>query len=1025
MKRHLKTLQPAQPPLPGLHNAILAIALGVASLSSELHAQSTTGSLFGQLPAATAAGKTILVTNDAGFKREVPVGENGRYSIDPLPVGTYTVTLRENGQTLGTRENVLLKPNSGTDVSFSATASTAATLGAVTVTANAAQAIDVSSVDSRSVFTSKQMAILPVGRSAEAVALLAPGTIAGSTAFTAFAGPLGNTNLVSFGGSSLTENAYYINGFNTTDPLSGFGGITLPYGAIDQEEVLTGGYGPAFGRSDGGVLSMNGKRGSNDWHFGGQVQWTPESLRSSYADWYYPQNTGSRAGKIFQARSGSGSWTTVEDAYVSGPIIQDTLFFFISAEQSKQKGNSIGSIASPYNTQYVYHDPKVYAKIDWHITDNHILEYTRVTNKDQYDAADFNYAYANRTTGAFNDYPQFHKTAAADSIFKYTGYLSDDLTVSAMFGKQTIQYFTQNPAYPGFDPTAPNIITAANQNPDLTGGAIYAGPNPTLNINDPTHRSYNSNLRLDVNYKLGDHSLSAGIDNQHTSDYHDGQGMSGPGYAWEYNTGLPTTAISDNPFVDAPGKYPGGATGYYVAKYIFETGATVAVKQHAQYIEDSWQVSDRWLVKLGLRNDAFTNYNPAGAAYLNLTKPQWAPRLGFSWDANGDSSLKVFGNAGRYYLAMPASVALRGAAGSVYTRAYYTYTGIDKNGIPTGLTPINTANGLGAPVSANNEYGQPPDPNTVAAQNIKSENQDEYVLGFDQQINDMWTWGAKGMYRRLNAGLDDICDQDTIYAKAVSLGYTGAQSALNGCYLSNPGKTNIYRVATGNGGYLNVPVTAADFGMPRMSRNYYAMMLHLEHPFDGKWMARVDYIFSRSYGNSEGQVRSDLGQADVAATVDWDFGQFESYANGYLPNDRKHVLKGFAAYQLTPEWLLAGTLNIASGAPKSCLGFFGPDQTNPTGYGSYYHWCDGKPSPPGAAGRNPWTHALNLNVEYRPEFAGRKLALNLDVFNVFNEQNVTQTYAIYQQAGAVATSYGRPYSMTAPFSVRFGVSYDF
>jgi hypothetical protein len=520
-----------------------------------------------------------------------------------------------------------------------------------------------------------------------------------------------------------------------------------------------------------------------------------------------------------------------------------------------------------------------------------------------------------------------------------------------------------------------------------------------------------------------------GIDNQNSHDIDDGTSTSGPGYAWEYNLVAPGKNISDDPFVDTPSNYPGGATGYYVDKYIFNTAASVRVKQRAQYLQDNWQINDRWLVKVGIRNDQFTNYNPNGDAFLRLTKPQWAPRLGFSWDVFGDSTFKVYGNAGRYYLAMPASVALRAAGGSLYTRTYYTYTGIDPaTGYPTGLTPIDTVNGPGQPVSANAEYGQLPDPHSVAAKNIESEHQDEYVLGFDKQLNQDWTYGVKGIVRHLRTGLDDICDTDTIFAKAEALGYDVDQidtSKFSGCFLSNPGKTNVYSMPTLDGGHIDVPVSAADYGMTHMKRNYYALNAYLEHQFDGKWQARVDYTYSRSYGNSEGQVRSDIGQDDVSATVDWDYGYFSHYANGLLANDHKHQLKVYGSYQITPEWMIAGILNVQSGTPKSCLGYYGADQSNPTGYGPYYHYCDGVPSRPGDAGRNPWTEILSLNAEYRPAFADHKLAFNVYVFNLLDQQRVTQTYPIYGQAGGVVTSYGRPLTSTTPRYVRFGVSYDF
>ena len=60
---------------------------------------------------------------------------------------------------------------------------------------------------------------------------------------------------------------------------------------------------------------------------------------------------------------------------------------------------------------------------------------------------------------------------------------------------------------------------------------------------------------------------------------------------------------------------------------------------------------------------------------------------------NGDSTFKVFGNAGRYFLAMPNNVAIRGASASTFTREYFSYTGIAPDGTPIGLTPIPRLDG--------------------------------------------------------------------------------------------------------------------------------------------------------------------------------------------------------------------------------------------------------------------------------------------------------------------------------------------
>jgi hypothetical protein len=208
----------------------LALAIGLGTVSGAAFAQSTTGSIFGQVPAG--AGQTVTATNETGVSRTVPVDAAGRYSISSLPLGNYKVTLNKDGAAVDSRSDVTLRVGAGTEVGFGAAASaaTASSLEGVTVSANALPTIDVSAVDSRTVITSEQLSKLPLARTAEAIALLAPGAVAGSSFFV---GPTGNA-LVSIAGSAVTENAYYINGFNTTDPLSGFGGITLPYGAIDQ-----------------------------------------------------------------------------------------------------------------------------------------------------------------------------------------------------------------------------------------------------------------------------------------------------------------------------------------------------------------------------------------------------------------------------------------------------------------------------------------------------------------------------------------------------------------------------------------------------------------------------------------------------------------------------------------------------------------------------------------------------------------------------------------------------------------------
>jgi hypothetical protein len=66
------------------------------------------------------------------------------------------------------------------------------------------------------------------------------------------------------------------------------------------------------------------------------------------------------------------------------------------------------------------------------------------------------------------------------------------------------------------------------------------------------------------------------------------------------------------------------------------------------------------------------------------------------------------------------------------------------------------------------------------------------------------------------------------------------------------------------------------------------------------------------------------------------------------------------------------------------------------------------PSAPGAAGHTPWTHQLNLSVNYIPEWAGKHLTFQLQVHNVLNEQKTTAYVVTHDYLGAPDANYKLP-----------------
>ena len=72
-------------------------------------------------------------------------------------------------------------------------------------------------------------------------------------------------------------------------------------------------------------------------------------------------------------------------------------------------------------------------------------------------------------------------------------------------------------------------------------------------------------------------------------------------------------------------------------------------------------------------------------------------------------------------------------------------------------------------------------------------------------------------------------------------------------------------------------------------------------------------------------MNSTLEQDDAGITQDFDFAAFDDGAYGYLPNDRRHTVKLFGAYDITDQWRVGGNMLVQSGRPVNCNGFIPED----------------------------------------------------------------------------------------------------
>lgn len=975
-----------------LRRRLMPLAVAAAlTLSAPVLAQTnTTGSIFGQ---AHAGGKIIIENINTGAKREIEVGSNGTYRVTRLNNGVYRVTeVRQDGTT-AVRDNVTVNIGTGTAVNF-VFEGEAQELDIVSVYGIAVNPIDVSSVESTTILTEQQIDRLPVSRTTTDVALLAPGTVRGDSRF---------GNLASFGGASVAENVYYINGFNVTNIVTGTAFNQLPFEAVSEFQVKTGGYGAEFGRSLGGVMNVISKRGGNEWHFGGNAIWSPNGPRGERVRWIKDPTTGEWTSVFVNSYDEQLTY----NVYASGPIVKDRLFVYALVQGRDDQAHRFGQ-----TTQYIrkVDTPQYFVKVDWNINDDHTLELTGFRDK-----VEEKYRYWNspvpygRERGS-ERLPDMYTSGGDNWIAKWTGNFTDNFSLSAMYGVGK------------YDRSSDIGSAGCPAVQDQRSSPVRSyGCWSTSAIDDPNANDKRTAYRVDAEWFLGEsHTLRFGLDHE-TYETTGGLSYSGPDRTIYLIRTLNPGSTLNNGYTNTT-----GAPIDYVYNRTFFNGGTFEIENSAWYIEDSWQITDNFMAYLGLRNEGFKNMNADGDPFIDISDT-WAPRLGFSWDVRGDSSFKIFGNAGRYYIPVYGNTNLRLAGAETDYFEYYVWDGTFSNDIYE--IPGRGAM-LGPRLTISN--GETPDPRTVVDPEIDPMYQDEFIAGAQYQLTPDWAVGIRGIYRELKSGIDDTCSGEYAYNWALANGYSEDQAAAIGdtvdhCFLYNVGADlHAYVDLEGTGSLTLVTIPAEGLGLPKAKRSYRAVELYFERTWNDVWYLQGSYTWAKSYGNTEGYVKSDIGQDDAGLTQDFDYPGLMEGAYGPLPNDRRHTLKLFGAYQVADEWRLGFNYLIQSGRPKNCIGYYAGDADSVAiQYGAASFYCNNELTPRGSQGRLPWQHQLDLQLTYEPNWLDG-LRFSLDVFNVFNDKTVRVVRETGESArGTPSPTYLEPLDWQPPRQLRFTVEYHF
>jgi len=1042
--------------------AAMAPAVAVMAVPGMAMAQAsaTQGALSGKVEdqaGGAVGGASVTVTSNAqGFSRSFTTDASGSFRAVALPPGSYTVAVTAPGYDAFS-DSVSIGVGGTTSATF--------VVGSDVASVDEIQVVGVRTAISDFDTTTTGLSVnvedlttsVPIGRSGTALALLAPGVSAGDAAF---------GGIPTISGSSAGENTFFVNGLNITDFVSFLGGATVPFEFYETFETKTGGYSSEFGRGTGGVINATTKSGGNEWKFGITTYWEPEALREYAADTYLQLNS----------QDSRESWDVILEA--GGPIIEDRLFVF--GLYNERHREFYDRNASNFAFRTTDDSPVYGGKIDFIIADGHRLEGTYFSDAIEQETEQTTFAVG----GA--EGTSFFETGGDNWVVRYTGQWTDWLTTSLAYGEthnetRNFSPVDGNPVIfdiTGFDYDGDGIDDVAPGLSAQRGNYLIGSPSTNTDVREM--------LRFDVDIYanfFGQHHFRAGIDNEDLSGAQtlsrsgsgfnicrgDGTPINPPtsgddalvcsgtrtgGVAYRYSNNVTSlnnvngTGIAD-PFylTNTGGRTAGDPNPAYNPTAVGRTdllnGAPTRVRaevynndgawvstQNAYYIQDSWEVTDRLTLNLGVRSESFENSNINGEVFVDI-KDQIAPRLGVTYDVFGDRNSKLFGFYGRYFLPVAVNTNQRLASRELYFRDIYK---LDFTGGPTDLNAdgINDTNDQPIILSFFPGGGTTLSDGTTKKTTTQVDSElapmyvDEFILGYSQRFGG-YTVGITGNYRDLGRAIDDIAIDSALqqYCEAAGGGLSAA-----GCYgvwtgfhqyvLANPGEdvtvtldgldlsraTDFADDGEENGTGITLPdrvvtLSAADLRFPKPKREYKAVEVFAERAFDGVWGGRISYVWSNTEGNYEGALKSDNGQADPGLTQDYDVPGLADGAYGKLPGHREHSLKAYGNWQVTPAFNVGMNLIVQSPRKFGCQGVH-PETSPGTDddlfaayYGAASWYCDldgdgeSTPTPRGSQFESDWLSQLDLTFSYtlkdRWGLPGEGVMLRMDVFNVFDQ----------------------------------------
>lgn len=938
----------------------------------------------GRLPGVTVTAEAA----DSITRRTAVTDAEGVATLEALaPSAQYTITVALAGFQDQARPQILVRSGQTTSLTFSL--ALAGLTETVSVTA-ATPVVDVTSAISGQDVTLQLTESLPTGRSYQSYLQLVPGVLPDDQNSSGNPASRSGMNYSDIGGAVgiSTDNVFYFDGMNVTDPVTGTFGANLNTEIIQEQKVITGGIPAEFVGATGLISNVITKSGSNSYH--GSAN-------------YFFQNSD----LVAENKNGAAQeFATKDNAYTfGGRLLRDKAWFFGSYRYTNREDDVAALDTNQFlrsvdNTQH-----QGFAKASWAVTRDDLVSFTYLSDPTEISGR--------RDRNITNARDRAREQGGHRFLGNYTRVWGNTL-IELMANKHNGEV------------TDLSAIRESRIDVLFRGGdtrTLFDEQNGGFG-RDLVDQRDNSAVRLSLQRIFGAHTVKTGFSWENPKNFRDtvyvnSEGLYNlaPRYSGISALDIATTSWSNRQFsVNNTSDFSGfintingradrarfytafdtngdgtisqaelGARLTFTTRYDRDFQSSLGPQETESrglsfFAQDEWRFK-RLTLNVGVRTEQWKHYATTGDEIFTF---EWAlaPRLSAAYDVLGNGKHKVSAYWGRYY--DPIRNDMTNFAGTL-----------------TGSVLEEQVYALGEYVTYRTRGG-PSVQDAFFSPNTKTPYTDEAQVGYSVDLGNNMSFDAAYFNRRTRnifedydlglyadpdgyAGIDGTGDPNAPDSLFLGYDYFG--------YSENPGSNFVLGTLAGG------------------KRNFQGLEFVFRKRFANNWQVLSSYNWNDGKGNSNSDGNADF-QGDVLFLDPRAPNQY-----GTQPGLVKNIVKGAGSYTFpfglqlgaTATWnsgtvasrtFLASGRNLPSQVPLSQAYVFG---------GIREQWL--APDSVGSL-ENPSWGQIDLRAQYVKQVGTVAGELFVDLFNVLNNQDSVRNQDLV--AGQGGTAFGQPLQWVQP-----------